>query len=166
MYTIIAGTDRLNSNSQRIGWIYQEMLLNMGVESELTTLEGVDLSDKSERFLAFQNDFLVPSKKFILVLPEYNGSYPGVFKSLIDLSDIKACWPGKKALLVGVATGRGGNIRGLDHITGVLHYLNVLVHPNKLPISSVDKLISADGKISDARTISSIENQVAEFINF
>jgi NAD(P)H-dependent FMN reductase len=115
--------------------------------------------------IAFENEVLIPSTKFIFVLPEYNGSYPGLFKALIDLSDIKRCWPGKKALLVGVATGRGGNIRGLDHITGVLNYIKVMVHPNKLPLSAVDKLLSADGEITDLRTTASIEEQVSEFIN-
>lgn len=166
MYTIIAGTNRSDSNSQRIGKIYQEILFSKGVESDIYTLEGVDLNSKSQSFLDFQDNILIPTSKFIFVLPEYNGSYPGIFKSLIDLSNIKACWPGKKALLVGVATGRGGNVRGLDHVTGVLHYINVLVHPNKLPISSVDKIMTADGKLTDDRTISSIENQLADFINF
>ena len=166
MYTIIAGTNRSDSNSQKIGKIYQEMMLSKGVKSGLVTLEGVDLNSKNESFLALQDTILIPTSKFIFVLPEYNGSYPGIFKAMIDLSNIKACWPGKKALLVGVATGRGGNVRGLDHVTGVLHYVNVLVHPNKLPISSVDKIMTVDGKLTDDRTISSIENQLADFINF
>jgi hypothetical protein len=66
---------------------------------------------------------------------------------------------------VGVATGRGGNIRGLDHVTGVLNYIKVMVHPNKLPLSAVDKIMSADGEINDLRTTVSIEEQVTEFIN-
>lgn len=166
MYTIIAGTNRSDSNSQRIGRIYQDLLLTKGVESALFSLQGVDLNSKSNNFVKFQDEILKPTNKFIFILPEYNGSYPGVFKMLIDLSDIKACWPGKKVLLVGVATGRSGNVRGLDHITGVLHYINMLVHPNKLPISSVDKLMSDDGIIIDERTMSSIENQLTDFIKF
>ena len=166
MYTIIAGTNRVESNSHRIGRVYQELLAEMGFGSGIFTLEGLDLNTKSKSFLAFQDKILMPSNKFIIILPEYNGSYPGIFKSIIDLSDIKACWQNKKALLVGVATGRGGNVRGLDHITGVLHYINVLVHPNKLPISSVDKILNEEGKIKDARTMTSIKRQLTEFINF
>jgi hypothetical protein len=40
-----------------------------------------------------------------------------------------------------------------------------MVHPNKLPLSAVDKLLSADGEITDLRTTASIEEQVSEFIN-
>ena len=166
MYSIIAGTNRSDSNSLKIANIYREILLKNGVESGVFSLEELDLNSKSSSFLTFQERTLIPSNKFIFVLPEYNGSYPGVFKTLIDLSDIKTCWPGKKALLVGVATGRGGNIRGLDHITGVLNYINVIVHPNKLPISSLDNMMSSEGKLTDPKMISSVENQVREFVNF
>jgi NAD(P)H-dependent FMN reductase len=85
---------------------------------------------------------------------------------MIDISDIKKCWPNKKALLTGVATGKGGNIRGLEHITGTLNYLKVFVHPNRLPISQVDLLLDNQGKISDEKTILAIQAQLAEFINF
>ena len=165
MYTIIAGTNRAESNSLQIGKIYSSVLLSKGIQSSVFSLEGLDLNSRSASMIAFENEVLIPCSKFIFVLPEYNGSYPGLFKSLIDLSDIKRCWPGKKALLVGVATGRGGNIRGLDHVTGVLNYIKVMVHPNKLPLSAVDKIMSADGEINDLRTTLSIEEQVTEFIN-
>jgi NAD(P)H-dependent FMN reductase len=165
MYTIIAGTSRAESNSLQVAKIYSNVLLKRGIESSIYSLEGLDLNSRSTSMIAFENEVLIPSTKFIFVLPEYNGSYPGLFKALIDLSDIKRCWPGKKALLVGVATGRGGNIRGLDHITGVLNYIKVMVHPNKLPLSAVDKLLLADGEITDLRTTASIEEQVSEFIN-
>src|SRR4029453_1025527 len=108
----------------------------------------------------------IPAEKFIFVTPEYNGSFPGVLKSLIDNTDIKKVWFGKKALLTGVATGRAGNLRGLEHLTGILHYLRVVVHPNKLPISSVDKLLDSTGQIQDEDTVEAISTQVAEFIQF
>jgi chromate reductase len=54
----------------------------------------------------------------------------------------------------------------LEHVTGVLNYLKVNVMPNKLPISTVDKLMDAEGNIIDSMTINSIEQQVAEFIYF
>ena len=165
MYTIIAGTNRAGSNSIQVGKIYSKVLLSRGIQSSIYSLEGLDLNSRSASVIAFENEVLIPSSKFIFVLPEYNGSYPGLFKALIDSSDVKRCWPGKKALLVGVATGRGGNIRGLDHITGVLNYIKVMVHPNKLPLSAVDKIMSADGEITDLRTTASIEDQVSEFIN-
>ena len=166
IYRIIVGTNRVGSNSRKIGSYYKSIFLSKGIDAELVTLENFSLDPSSPPFVSFQEDHLKPVTKFIFILPEYNGSYPGIFKSMIDITDIKRCWPGKKALLVGVATGKGGNIRGLEHVTGVLNYLKVNVLANKLPISTVDKLMDADGNIIESTTINSIEQQVLEFIYF
>jgi NAD(P)H-dependent FMN reductase len=113
-----------------------------------------------------ENDILTPTNKFIFISPEYNGSIPGVLKLMFDISDYKKAWWGKKALLTGVATGRGGNLRGLEHLTSILHYLKVNVHPNKLPISLVHNLMDEAGDIHDAWTVRAIDSQVEEFIQF
>lgn len=165
-YRIIVGTNRVGSNSKKVGNFYQEVLKSKGIDAELVTLENFSLDPGSPSFLSFQELHLKPVNKFIFILPEYNGSYPGIFKSMIDITDIKSCWPGKKALLVGVATGKGGNIRGMEHVTGVLNYLKVNILANKLPISTVDKLMDAEGNVVDPFTISSIDQQVDEFIYF
>jgi NAD(P)H-dependent FMN reductase len=85
---------------------------------------------------------------------------------MFDISDYKKTWWGKKALLTGVATGRGGNLRGLEHLTSILHYLRVVVHPNKLPISLVHNVMHGSGDFHDAGTVKAIEMQIDEFIQF
>jgi chromate reductase, NAD(P)H dehydrogenase (quinone) len=85
---------------------------------------------------------------------------------MIDMSDYKKVWWGKKALLTGISSGRAGNLRGMDHLAGSLNFLKVVVHPNKLPISGVDKLLNGAGVISDKPTVSAMEEQVDAFIHF
>lgn len=165
-YTIIAATNRHQSNSYRVGLQYQEKFKASGIAASLHSLEGINLSERSESLIVFEQSFLIPTSKFIFIVPEYNGSYPGVFKTLIDLSSIKECWPGKKALLTGVATGRGGNIRGLEHLTGTLNYLNVFVFPNRLPISVVHEKLDPASGVFEKQTSDAIDLQIAEFIKF
>src|SRR6266536_6326177 len=117
-------------------------------------------------FLKIENEILIPTQKFIFIIPEYNGSFPGVLKAMIDISDIRKTWWGKKALLTGVSTGRAGNLRGMDHMTGVLNYVRMIVHHNKLPISVIDKVMNEGGTITDKNTLLAIDQQVDEFINF
>jgi hypothetical protein len=166
MYTIIASTNRAGSNSFQVGKSYQKVLNALGIDASLHSLEGLDLNNRSTSLISFEKDVLIPTQKFIFIVPEYNGSYPGVLKSLIDFSDIKKCWFGKKTLLTGVATGRGGNIRGLEHFTGCLNYMNVFVHPNRLPISLVHELMNNVLAISNEKTLMTIENQLVDFIKF
>lgn len=165
-YVIISGTNRLNSNTIKVARLYQEIVKARGVEVDFFSLEGWQWLEKNPIFDAFQAEILMPAQKFIWLIPEYNGSIPGILKLMIDISNHKQTWQRKKSLLTGVSTGRAGNLRGLEHMTGILHYLQMVVHPNKLPISQVDRLLDASGNISDAGTLQAINHQIEEFIQF
>jgi NAD(P)H-dependent FMN reductase len=165
-YTIVSGTNREGSNTLRVANEVREIMRSKGLNPNLITLEGLDLNRKCERLAQLERDVLIPSAKFAIVVPEYNGSYPGSLKTFIDLSDIRNVWWGKKAMLIGVSTGRAGNLRGMEHLTGTLNYLKVTVMPNRLPISVVDKLMDAQGRITDAPTLTALGAQIDEFIAF
>ena len=122
--------------------------------------------ERNPDFSKAEIEFLIPAQKFIFIIPEYNGSFPGVLKAMIDISNIRKAWCDKKALLTGVSTGRAGNLRGMDQVTGILNYMKMIVHPNKLPISVIDKVMTEDGTITDQITLLAIDQQVDEFINF
>ena len=165
-YTIISGTNRPGSNTSKVARYYEQLLQSKNIHPRFLDLEGWKFLEKTKEFEQLEKEMLVPTNKFIFISPEYNGSIPGVLKVMLDISDYKRVWWGKKALLTGVATGRSGNLRGMEHLTGILHYLRVFVHPNKLPISSVDKLLNGDGLVSDSATADAIYTQVDEFIQF
>lgn len=165
-YTIISGTNRIGSNTLRIAHHYREVFESKGVHPHFITLEGWKYVYKTPEYVQMENEILAPTGKFIFISPEYNGSIPGVLKVMFDISDYKKVYWNKKALLTGVATGRAGNLRGLEHLTGILHYLKVIVHPNKLPISSVDKILDGNGHIHDEGMLDAISTQVSEFIQF
>ncbi|MEO6637404.1 MAG: NAD(P)H-dependent oxidoreductase, partial [Ginsengibacter sp.] len=129
------------------------------------SLKDIDVLQRDAAFLKIENEILFPTQKFIFIIPEYNGSYPGVLKAMIDTSDISNAWYRKKALLTGVSTGRAGNLRGMDHLADCLHYLKMNVHYNKLPISVIDKVMDTNGRFNDT-TLKVIDEQLNEFINF
>lgn len=166
MYTIISGTNRPGSNTLKVAKEYQRFLLQKGIEAQLVSLEKLDLLSRTEAFKQLEEDIIKPSTHFIFIAPEYNGSFPGVLKLLFDNSGNHTMWWHKKALLTGVSTGRAGNVRGMEHLVGVLHYLKVTVYPYLLPISAVDKLINGDGTFTDDLTIEVINKQLDEFIHW
>ncbi|RQO31739.1 NADPH-dependent FMN reductase [Taibaiella sp. KBW10] len=166
MITIIAGTNRPNSNTLKVATHYYNLLKESAEEVHLFSLQEVAVHYRSDDFIAIERDWLIPSDKFIFVLPEYNGSFPGILKTMMDNSDIKKCWWHKKALLVGLADGRGGNARGLDHLSNILHYLKMHVHYNKLPISKINEELLEDGSFKHEATQISIQQQVQSFLDF
>jgi chromate reductase len=165
-YTIISATNRKDSNTLKIAEAYRDLLEAKGIHARLLTLEGLNVQERAPGLEEVEKQFLIPADKFIFITPEYNGSFPGILKALMDNSDIQRAWWGKKALLTGVSTGRAGNLRGMEHLTGILHYLKVSVHHNKLPISVVDKLLDGEGKLADQATLDAVNEQLEEFISF
>lgn len=165
MYTIISGTNRIGSHTEKVAREYQRILKNKNIDAVIFTLKDFDVLRKSPEFLKKESEILIPTKKFIFIIPEYNGSYPGVLKAMIDNSDIRKDWNYKKALLTGVATGRAGNLRGMDHLSDTLHYMKMNVFYNKLPISVIDKVMDKEGNL-DEETLRVINNQLDEFILF
>ena len=85
---------------------------------------------------------------------------------MIDNSDINRSWKNKKVLLTGVSTGRAGNLRGMEHLTGSLMHMKMHVHPNRLPISQVDKLLDEEDHIKDPGTLKAVDTQLEEFLAF
>lgn len=166
LYTVISGTNRTNSNTIKVARQYFEMLKEKNVAAQFYSLEGWEWLHKNPDYDKLEKEVFVPTTKFIFISPEYNGSIPGVLKLMFDISDYKKTWWNKRALLTGVATGRAGNLRGMEHLTSILHYMKVVVHPNKLPISSIDKLLNGAPAIEDASTLHAIHSQLDEFIAF
>lgn len=165
MYTIVSGTNREGSHTEKVAKQYQKILKEKNIDATLFTLKNLDVLHRSNEYIKAEAEILIPTKKFIFIIPEYNGSYPGVLKAMIDNSDIRKVWNFKKALLTGVATGRAGNLRGMDHLADTLHYMKMNVYYNKLPISVIDKVMDEDGKF-DRATLMAINSQLNEFIEF
>lgn len=165
MYTIISGTNRVGSYSEKLAEEYKRILKEKNIDAGILTLKNLDVLDRTPGFLEMEKDVLIPTQKFIFILPEYNGTFPGVLKAMIDNSDIAKAWYHKKALLTGVSTGRAGNLRGMDHLSASLHYLKMNVHHNKLPISVIDKVMKADGSLNE-ETLKAVNEQLNEFISF
>ncbi|MFT7588806.1 MAG: chromate reductase [Limisphaerales bacterium] len=170
MITIISGTNRPGSRTRQVCGIYSTLLSAKGVENQI--LDIADLPEDSfasstevhQGLEAVISEFIQPVNALIIISPEYNGSIPGVLKALIDHSDVKA-WYGKKSCLTGIASGRAGNLRGLDHLASVLMHCKGTVLPNKLPISSIHTVLN-EGEIGHEETAKAIENQIDEFLAF
>jgi NAD(P)H-dependent FMN reductase len=166
MYTIISGTNRQGSHTEKVAIEYQKILKVKKINAAVFSLKDINVLKKNAEFAAIETAMLIPTRKFIFIIPEYNGTFPGVLKAMIDISDIQKVWWWKKALLTGVSTGRAGNLRGMDQITSSLQYMNVFVHPNKLPISVIDKVMNEKGVIYNEFTLQAINKQLDEFIEF
>lgn len=173
MLTIIAGTNRPGSSTLKLAVYYQRKLKEKGVEANILSLENLPdnllktdfYGKRSEEFKPFL-ELVNASDKFIFIIPEYNGSFPGVLKTFVDACDFPESFYDKKAALIGIASGKYGNIRGIDHFTGVCHYFNMHIFSLKLHIPFIRKEMDADGNLTEADTIKFTNEQIDRFLKF
>lgn len=173
MISIIACTDRTDSYSRRLANIMAQKLEAAGRTNQLLDLSEIrpailaegSYGDSGVEIEKLDKQFIQDADKLLFVVPEYNGSYPGILKYFIDLCQ-QSSWKGKKACLIGIGAGRGGNLRGVEHLTGVLHYVRCEVMALKLYINQVNDYVNEDGQLTDALTEQLLEEQMQEFLNF
>ncbi len=173
MTIIVSGTNRPNSNTAKICEYYQKTLATKGFASEILYLtdlpENFIKSDmfgqRSEAFQALQ-DKITAAEKFIFIAPEYNGSFPGILKVFIDCCQFPDSFSDKKVALVGHATGKYGNIRGIDHLTGICNYINLDVLPMKVHIPAIHTELNEDGDFFKEDTVKFTNQQMDKFIGF
>lgn len=169
MITIIAGTNRPDSNSERIAKFYNNLIPE---ESQVLALKDLPRDfvyadtycEGSDAFNKIVNENIIKADKFIFIIPEYNGGFPGVLKAFIDAVSPKH-FNDKKAALVGVSSGHSGALRPMDQFSDILHYLKVEVLSAKPKLSGIENLIT-DEKITDERTIQLLKDQIERFAKF
>ncbi|MFI5150084.1 MAG: NADPH-dependent FMN reductase [Bacteroidia bacterium] len=173
MYTIISGTHRKHSNTLKVADIYLQLLQDQGIEAKLLSLEHLPpafiftdtFGHRTERFQQIMDTFLLHAVKFIIVVPEYNGGIPGIFSAFIDAAGPEL-FKGKKVALVGVASGRGGNARGLDYLSNCFHYMGVHVYHKLLPVSQILTLQDEHGKLKEELVNNTLKTQMQEFLDY
>jgi NAD(P)H-dependent FMN reductase len=152
---------------------YQRLMNEVSIDSQIFSLE--DLSDSfiytepygkpGASFQAIIDEYILPIKKFVFIVPEYNGSFPGVMKAMLDVVH-PSCWVDKKAAVVGIASGRAGNLRGIEHLAQVLNYLKINVYYHKTPFGQIDKMMNSNGDIINEEILKVIRWQIQGFSNF
>jgi NAD(P)H-dependent FMN reductase len=171
--TIISGTNRLNSMSRQVSEAYAKLMDEQNYPNQIKYLENIPeeavldaiYRKGDNKMRTFAHSIFHESDRLVIVVPEYNASMPGILKLVIDSCD-PSIFKGKKIALIGISSGRAGNIRGLDHLMTVFNYLQSEVYSNKLPISQIYNLWDTDKNLSDVNTVQSLKNHIAGFGNF
>jgi NAD(P)H-dependent FMN reductase len=173
MITIVSGTNRPNSNTLIVARYYLKTLQEKGQEATIFDLQDLpaqiiqtDLYGKrSDAFLPIQK-IITKTSKFLFIIPEYNGSFPGVLKTFIDACDFPDSFYNKKAALTGISSGKYGNIRGIDHFSGICSYLHLNVLPLRLHIPAIKTEFNEEGDFFKPDTLKYTADQMEKFIEF
>jgi len=172
--TVVAGTNRKGSLTAAVAHYYATLLHQKGCDNqvlELTSLppdftvtalyENMGKNDAFNRL----RDVMEATEKYVFVVPEYNGSFPGVLKAFIDGLRFPTTFRGKKCALVGVSKGMQGGAMALSHLTDIFHHLHMHVYPLKLKLASI-RDSSIQTVLANKVYVQLLEEQAAGFISF
>lgn len=157
MITILIGTNRPRSRASRIAGIYTTLLTELGAESQLLSLTDLpaDFTTSALYHNAGRNEDynLLAAKldtghKLVIIVPEYNGSFPGVLKAFIDGLPYPGGIRGKKAALIGLSDGGQGGLLAMSHLSDVLMYMGTAVLPQRVRLPFIGKELSADNEFT------------------
>ncbi len=174
MIKILVCTNRQNSLSEEIANYYQQLLLQKNQESSIISLQNLpdDFTISALYANAGKNadfnvlrDEIANSNKIVLIVPEYNGSFPGVLKAFIDGLPYPNSFLDKKIALVGLSAGVQGGALALSHLGDIFAYLNANVLGTRVKLIQIQKFFK-DNVINNEMYNQLLNEQIDKFIAF
>lgn len=139
---------------------------------------SVDCIDPGEFTLAFPGESkardlearlverVAPADGVLLSTPEYHGSYSSVLKVLIDNMGYPSVMAGKPVSLLGIATGRLGAIKALEHLRSVCSHIGAIVLPYPVSVAEAHNKIDGSGACTDPDLIELMENCASQLVAY
>lgn len=72
-------------------------------------------------------DVIKSHDRIIMIVPEWNSSFPWTFKKMIDDSGYPSIFEGKNIFLVGTSNTTFGNIVGINHLMNIFEWIGARV---------------------------------------
>lgn len=100
----------------------------------------------------------------LIASPEYNGSYPGGFKNMLDWLSRSApgerpfaAFEGKAAAIMAASPGAFGGMRMLPLLRLLLSGMRVLVLPDQVALPKATEAFQEDGSLRDPKIAASVQ---------
>ena len=173
MITIIAGTNRPQSQTLRVAKIYLSLFKKQGAEAQILDLAELPpalfspaaYEKKPPEFARF-NDAVLKSQGLLVITPEYNGGFPGVLKYFIDMLQFPESFENRPVAFVGVAAGKFGALRPVEQLQAIFLYRNAYVFNERIFLPGVENQINEQGEFTDPLIKTLVPQQVGHFIKF
>jgi chromate reductase, NAD(P)H dehydrogenase (quinone) len=173
MIAVISGSNRQASNTRKVAGLVEEILTEAAVDVQLLDLAELppDLLSPSSYtsppagFARFQ-DAIVTASGVVTVVPEYNGSFPGVLKLFIDVLRFPDSLTDTPVAFVGLSSGRGGGVRAVEQLEMVYHYRRAHLFGRRCFLPEIERALDAEGRLVDPDAESRLRAAVRGFANF
>jgi NAD(P)H-dependent FMN reductase len=151
---VIQGTTRKDRKSIFVSrFIVSVLEQTEGVRTELVDpvdlklpYDGNDEISKDPRYTKLTQE----ADAFFFVVPEYNHSFPGSLKRVLD-SELQT-YNHKAAAFAGVSSGQFGGVRAIEHMVGAVREGGLVALAIDVQFPNVQDLFEENGTIKDPET--------------
>lgn len=165
---VVLGTAREGRRSEAVAkYVHDIVSATESVRTELVDVRDhlmeATVNDSAESELADKWRAIADEADgFVLVSPEYNHSFPGELKMLIDRAFPE--YKHKVFGVCGVSNGPWGGIRMAETIRSVLITLNAVVSNRTVMFSNVNELFDEGGNITDESYTEKVEGLMEDVV--
>lgn len=172
MIQIISSTDRPGSRTLEVAKYVAKLYEELKVPCELMDLAKLDLKDAvgGDYYKGAQGTFKAAVEKInqadgcVFLVPEYNGSYPGILKLFVDYWQYPKTFENRPMAFIGLGT-RWGGLRAVEHLQQAFGYRNAFIFPHRLFIANVKDNFQ-NGEFKDQMMLDVLKTQTREFIKY
>ena len=150
------------------------------VHAELKSLEGVSVSviEPAQLKLAIpgsgmdasgageMQDLVREADGVVLATPEYHGSFSSLMKLVLENMGHPSQLKGKTISLLGVAAGRIGAVKSLEHLRSVCGHIGALVVPRVISVAEVRTVFDKQGNCLDPAVDREIRGLGLDLVKF
>ena len=173
MKLIVSATNRENSFTLKVSEIVKGLYEELNEPCELLDLRSIDFKDvlihpypkELPEGLNTACDKIVKAEALVIVCPEYNGSFPGIFKYFLDHWHYPQSFSHKPVCLIGLSSGQFGALRAVEQLTGVFLYRHSFLFPDRVFIKHIQNILKS-GRIIDEDLLKLMRNQTLNFTKF
>ena len=102
----------------------------------------------------------------IFSTPEYHGSFSSMAKLIIENLGFPSVLAGKPVALVGVAAGRLGAIKALEHLRSVLSHIGAIVLRGPVSVAGVQQVFDDKGRCLDENIETLVRGVATNLIDY
>ncbi len=170
---IISGTNRPGSYCLRVARQIESHYREAGIPHALLSLLELPQSLFLPESYAKKPAEFAPIQKRVLdaaglhiVVPEYNGGFPGVFKLFIDHLKFPDSFEHKCVCFTGEANGMWGAFRPVEQIQMIFGYRNAYIFPHRVFIPHIQSQFDKAGAFQNHEVDVLLRNQAVNFAGF
>ncbi|MGC8742772.1 MAG: NADPH-dependent FMN reductase [Verrucomicrobiia bacterium] len=170
---IVSGTNRADNNTAKVSNEILQIYRDLGVNVEIIDLRnlpqgiftGEAYQEKPSEWQGFQEK-IDSASGLVIVVPEYNGSFPGVLKYFIDMLDFPKSLNAMPCCFVGLSAGIWGALRAVEHLQDIFLYRGAYIFPKNVFIPNIYTCLDDKGNLINGEIVQRLKNQATSFIDF